>query len=183
MNPDSKDQDISHTTQSDSDHKGEESCKRCDNCACPSQKDLSREQFIKAGLAALSLCWAGVAAYPIYLYLNPKADDTDAKMKVTSLEVCKLVDIPKGTGRNFRFGSIPALLIHTEDGTLHAFQAICTHLGCTVQYREDKHVIYCACHGGEYDPDTGKNIAGPPPKPLPALSVSVSDGKVIVSKA
>ena len=91
--------------------------------------------------------------------------------------------MPKGTGKNFRFGSFPALLIHTDDGQLHAFNAICTHLGCTVQFRNDMQKIYCACHGGEYDPNTGKNIAGPPPKPLAALKAEVVNGKIIVSRA
>jgi cytochrome b6-f complex iron-sulfur subunit len=157
--------------------------KPCQNCDSPVAKEISREQFIKVALGGLSICWAAMAAYPIYLYLTPKSGANDEKMNVTRVEVCKLSEIPKGTGKNFRFGSVPALLIHNDDGTLHAFKAVCTHLGCTVQYREDKHNIYCACHGGEYDPSTGKNIAGPPPKPLPALSVSVKDGNIIVSKA
>lgn len=160
-----------------------DNCRGCSKFDGPVSKEISREQFIKYALGGLSVCWAGMAAYPIYLYLNPKAGENDEKMNVTSVEVCKLTELPKGTGRNFRFGSVPALLIHTDDGALHAFKAVCTHLGCTVQYREDKHHIYCACHGGEYDPNTGKNIAGPPPKPLPPLIVSVTDGKVIVSKA
>ena len=60
---------------------------------------------------------------------------------------------------------------------------ICTHLGCTVQYREDKDAIWCACHGGQYDAHTGKNVAGPPPKPLTPLKVEVSGDKIIVSLA
>ena len=163
---------------------GDDSCKNCAECSCPTEKkEVSREQFFKIGLAGLSLCWAGMAAYPIYLYLRPKAGQEDDKMKVTSVEVCKLSDLPKGSGKNFRFGSIPALVVHNDDGSMHAFQAICTHLGCTVQYRPANHDIYCACHGGEYNAETGKNVAGPPPKPLPVLAVSVVGGTVIVSQA
>jgi cytochrome b6-f complex iron-sulfur subunit len=52
-----------------------------------------------------------------------------------------------------------------------------------VQYLQDKKSIYCACHGGQYDAETGKNIAGPPPKPLAPLKAEVVDGKIIVSRA
>jgi cytochrome b6-f complex iron-sulfur subunit len=50
-----------------------------------------------------------------------------------------------------------------------------------VQYNSEKANIWCACHGGVYDAKTGKNIAGPPPKPLKPLNVDVVDGQLIVS--
>ena len=142
--------------------------------------DVGRSQFIRAAFAGVTVCWGGMTLLPFLAYLNPPAGEDDKNAKVTSIEVCKLADIPKGTGKKFRFGSFPALLIHTDDGELHAFNATCTHLGCTVQYRPDKLCIYCACHGGQYDAHTGKNIAGPPPKPLALLKVKAVDGNVIV---
>ncbi len=145
-------------------------------------ESTSRSMFIRAAFTGVTACWAGITLLPIVAYLNPPPGESDDKTKVTSLEVCKLADLPKGTGRNFRFGSFPALIIHTEDGQLHAFKAICTHLGCTVQFRDDKQVIFCACHGGQYDAHSGKNISGPPPKPLTALKAEISDGKIIVSR-
>ena len=92
-------------------------------------------------------------------------------------------DFLPGAAKNFKFGSAPALLVRSEDGSFHAYNAICTHLGCTVQYNEEKKNIWCACHGGVYDTVTGKNLAGPPPKPLKALNVEVQEGEIIVSRA
>lgn len=143
---------------------------------------MDRGNFIRTAFACVAVGWGGVTLLPILMYLNPPPGSGEEKSKVNSLEVCKLAELPKGTGKNFRFGSVPALVIHTEDGQLHAFKAICTHLGCTVQFKDDKQIIYCACHGGEYDAHTGKNIAGPPPKPLPELKADVVNGTVIVSK-
>jgi cytochrome b6-f complex iron-sulfur subunit len=143
---------------------------------------IGRAKFIRAGFTGAAICWGSMTMIPVLLYLNPPPGEGDEKSKVTSLEACKVSELPKGTGRNFRFGSFPALLIHNEDGELHAFKAICTHLGCTVQFRDDKQCIYCACHGGQYDAHTGKNIAGPPPKPLTPLRVEVVEGKIIVSR-
>lgn len=144
---------------------------------------LSRSDFMKMAFGGTVLIWGGVALAPIVAYLTPPPGESDDASKITSVEVCKLSELPKGSGKNFRFGSFPAVVIHDSEGQLHAFKAICTHLGCTVQFRADKQCIYCACHGGEYDASTGKNIAGPPPKPLPVLKVAVVDDKVVVSKS
>ena len=161
--------------------------KDCTDCSGSNplgeEGSVGRAQFLKTALGGVAIAWSGMTLYPIYMYLNSAKTEDDSKSKVSSVEVCALAELPKGTGKNFRFGSTPALVIHTEDGELHAFKAICTHLGCTVQFRDDKQCIYCACHGGEYDASTGKNIAGPPPKPLAPLKASVTDGKIIVSRA
>lgn len=147
------------------------------------EEPVSRAHFIRMAFAGTVFAWGGVALAPLVAYLTPPPGEGEEKSKITSVEVCKLSELPKGTGRNFRFGSFPAVVVHDQEGQLHAFKAVCTHLGCTVQFRSDKQCIYCACHGGVYDANTGKNVAGPPPKPLPPLKVAVVDDKVIVSKA
>ena len=63
----------------------------------------------------------------------------------------------------FKFGTAPAMLIHHEDGRWVAMTAVCTHLGCTVQYEPQADRIHCACHGGVYNAYTGANVSGPPP--------------------
>ncbi len=82
----------------------------------------------------------------------------------------------------FRFGNQPAILVRGADGNLKAFSAICTHLECTVQYREDMQKIWCACHNGVYDLN-GQNIAGPPPRPLQEFKVVTKGNDVLVAKA
>ncbi len=81
----------------------------------------------------------------------------------------------------FKFGSKPGLLIQTPSGEYRAFGATCTHLDCTVQYREDERLIWCACHNGRYDL-AGKNISGPPPRPLESFAVNVRGGEIVVSR-
>lgn len=67
------------------------------------------------------------------------------------------------------------------DKSLKAFSAVCTHLECTVQYRPDMERIWCACHNGIYDLN-GRNVAGPPPRPLDVFKVAVQGDDVVVSK-
>lgn len=59
------------------------------------------------------------------------------------------------------------------------FSAVCSHLGCLVNYHKDTREFICPCHGGKYDL-TGKNIAGPPPAPLAKLPHKIEQGMVLV---
>ncbi len=69
-------------------------------------------------------------------------------------------------------------IVSTSDG-LSVFSATCTHLGCLVNYKKEKHEFVCPCHGGRYDL-TGKNIAGPPPAPLTRFPIKTQDGMIVV---
>ena len=117
--------------------------------------------------------------YPIVKFLIPPklAEPTTFSVTVP----WKAAELKANSGRIFRFGSRPGLLVKTPAGELRAFSAICTHLDCTVQYREDRQDIYCACHNGVYDLN-GKNVSGPPPRPLDPLKLNVRGDQIIVMK-
>jgi Rieske Fe-S protein len=59
------------------------------------------------------------------------------------------------------------------------FSAVCSHLGCLVNYHRKTKEFVCPCHGGKYDLK-GVNIAGPPPAPLTMLPVKMEKGTVLV---
>jgi len=83
--------------------------------------------------------------------------------------------------KTFRFGQTLGIIIATPEGDLNALAATCTHLDCTVQHRPDLGILWCACHNGRYDL-SGKNISGPPPRPLEKYVVNEIDGELSVSK-
>ena len=60
----------------------------------------------------------------------------------------KVDELKNNSGKIFKFGSRPGLLVRLSDGSYRAFSAVCTHLNCTVQYRSDLREIWCACHNG-----------------------------------
>ena len=72
-------------------------------------------------------------------------------------------------------------IIEEPEGEYRALSAVCTHFSCTVQYRKDLHEIWCACRNGLYDLN-GRNISGPPPRPLEAFQVHVRGGEIVVSR-
>jgi Rieske Fe-S protein len=99
-----------------------------------------------------------------------------------SVIAAKLAEVPVNSGKIFKFGSKPGIVVRTESGELKAFSAVCTHLDCIVQYKSDTKNIWCACHNGQYNLN-GKNIGGPPPRPLEEYKVNTRGDEIVVSKA
>ena len=118
------------------------------------------------------------ALYPVFRFVIPPPI---AEAAVNRVLAGKLSELPDNSGKIFRFGSKPGILIRTPTGQVRAFSAVCTHLGCTVQYRPDLEHIWCACHNGQYDLH-GKNISGPPPKPLEEYKVGIVGDDVYVTR-
>ena len=117
--------------------------------------------------------------YPAIRYIIPPAV---AESTSRSVVAAKAGELKNNTGKVFKFGSKPGLLVRTVDGTYRAVSAVCTHLNCTVQYREDLHQIWCACHNGLYDLE-GRNVSGPPPRPLEVFEVHVQGEDVVVTRS
>ena len=68
----------------------------------------------------------------------------------------------------------PALLVHLPNGRFVAYDAVCTHAGCTVEYDPTQHHLACPCHGAVFDPAHGAQVlAGPAPQPLAPLQVKI----------
>jgi len=143
---------------------------------------LNRRTFVRAALGTVGACYAAAIGYPVYRYLSSPVEKAAAEAAVTEVTLRDAEKLPKGSALMFKFGSKPTMLIHHPDGSWIALTAVCTHLGCTVQYQPEKSRIHCACHGGIYDPNTGANISGPPPKPLMRYNVKITETGVVVSR-
>lgn len=137
----------------------------------------SRRHFLNYLLGTTLFAWLASAAYPVIRYLLPPKGPP---IKQRSVDLGSEKKYAKDSGTMFRIGNKPGILIRTPTGEFRAFIAICTHLGCTVQFRKDWGVIWCACHNGRYNLQ-GINISGPPPRPLTPLVVSLVGEKVHVS--
>lgn len=142
-------------------------------------RDNTRRNFLNWFLGTTAGAFAISVLYPISRYLIPPQVEESTARTVTL--AIKPQEIKPNSGQVFRFGSQPAILIDTPTGELKAFSAVCTHLACIVQYRPDISHIWCACHNGHFDLN-GKNVAGPPPKPLEEYVVNVRGDQIVVSK-
>lgn len=143
------------------------------SAAAPGRRRLI-EALLGGGLLASAISFF----YPVLRYIVPPAV---ADLGGDEVVAAKLGELKPNNSKIFRFGSRPGLLLLTSDGEYRAMSATCTHLSCTVQYRNDLHQVWCACHNGLYDL-AGRNVSGPPPRPLESFQVHVRGDEIVVSR-
>ena len=137
-----------------------------------------RRGLIKALLGGGFVASLVAFLYPVIRFMNPPAV---AEASVNEAPGGKVSDLKPNSGKIIKFGSRPVLLVRLNETEWRAFSAVCTHLNCTVQYQEQKRLIWCACHNGLYDLN-GKVVSGPPPKPLEEYVARVRGDEVVISR-
>jgi Rieske Fe-S protein len=137
---------------------------------------LNRRSFLDYFLGSGVVALLGSVFFPVLKYIMPPPIPQAVQNDVVAGKVGELAP---NAGKIFRFGNKPGILVRTPEGDYRAFSAACTHLQCTVQYRDDFKHIWCACHNGHFDL-TGRNIAGPPPRPLEEYRVEIRGEDVVV---
>ena len=138
---------------------------------------------LQAGVAVT----LGAIFYPVVSFLRPReATGSGALQAVAPYRVNDLKPDAQGHWPPpFDFGGQPCLVIRTPDGVVKAFNAVCTHLQCTVEFRPAQEDIFCNCHDGVYNLN-GINVSGPPPRPLEEYKVTLQgtagQEEIIVSR-
>ncbi|WP_409239039.1 Rieske (2Fe-2S) protein [Streptomyces sp. PA5.6] len=84
-------------------------------------------------------------------------------------------DIPVGGGKIFKDAEV--VVTQPTKGEFKAFSSLCTHKGCPVTGVENG-TVNCPCHGSKFDIADGSVRGGPAPKPLPAVSITVTGGSI-----
>jgi len=154
-------------------------------------ENSSRRNWLLACLQAAIATTLAALFYPVVFFLKPRkathsgALELVAPLRMNDLRPDKDGNWPKDA--IFNFGGKPCLLI-LVDGEPRAFNAVCTHVQCTVTFRPKEGDIFCNCHNGVYSIN-GQNVSGPPPRPLEMYKTKVVkvEGKpgqeeIVVSK-
>jgi cytochrome b6-f complex iron-sulfur subunit len=115
---------------------------------------------------------------PVFGYLWPPVRSSQAGSG--RVLVGSLLDIPRGQGKILPVGNRPIVVVHTKDGQVRAFSAVCTHLACVVEWDEARQFILCPCHDGRFNALTGAVISGPAPSPLPPMEVAIDGNDIYV---
>ncbi len=144
----------------------------------PTAVNTGRRRLVQVLLGSGLLASAATFLYPVLRYILPPAT-TD--LGGDTVVAAKVGELKPNSAKIFKFGSRPGMLILGADGEYRAMSATCTHLSCTVQYRGDLRQVWCACHNGMYDL-AGRNVSGPPPRPLELFDVHVRGEEVVVAR-
>lgn len=117
---------------------------------------------------------AWIAAQQLLRRIRPSA----GRVKVASLS-----ELPLGAVRSFSYPTAKdrCLLVRLPEGDVVAFSQACTHLSCAVVPRVAEGIFLCPCHEGYFDIRTGKNLAGPPPRPLPRIVLETEGNDIFAT--
>jgi cytochrome b6-f complex iron-sulfur subunit len=124
--------------------------------------------------------WLGTILYPVLRYLSPLQTSASADEVVLGDKAKS--DVLAAGFAIVALGSERVLVFRDPQQRLRACSAKCTHEGCTVQYKADESLIWCACHNGRFDLD-GRVLSGPPPRALAAYKATGTlETKVVISR-
>ena len=97
-----------------------------------------------------------------------------------SVEIARVDEIGNGQVKLFRYPTEddPALLIRLASGEFVAYKQRCTHLICPVHFAAQRNQLECPCHNGVFDAASGRGLEGPPPRPLPKITLRIAEGRI-----
>jgi Rieske Fe-S protein len=139
---------------------------------------ISRRTFLDWLLTGGLIGWGIAFVAPVLSYVWPAQRRGPS---VQAVSAGKADEFKEWDHKMVAISGQPVIVFRTPQG-FRAYSAICTHLGCIVQWSDQHHQIECPCHAGVFDV-SGRVVSGPPPRPLTELGVAVVNGEVLVKSA
>ena len=139
---------------------------------------VSRRTFLDWLLTGGLVAWGIAFVAPVLSYVWPAQRRGPSTQTVSA---GKVDEIKEWEHKMVAINGRPVIVFRTPQG-FRAYSAICTHLGCIVQWDGPRLQIECPCHAGVFDVN-GRVVSGPPPRPLAELDVAVVNGEVLVKSA
>jgi cytochrome b6-f complex iron-sulfur subunit len=140
------------------------------------QQTTTRRGFLDSVIYVCGTIFSGAMVFPAMAYLFPATRSGPVKVRE---EVGDADGWPIWESRKVSVAGKPVLVIKTDKGFV-AYSAVCTHLGCLVEFDNGKKEIICPCHAASFDL-AGEVVGGPPPRALAPYKVSEVQGKVVIS--
>lgn len=141
-------------------------------------RQTSRREFLCLGVASVAGACGGCGA------LSSRKPDVVAKPAGARLYLSKAESAPLLAPHSSLLvqpeGTRDKVLVVNHEGSLSALSAICTHMGCTVNYNAEIGRLHCPCHGSEYALD-GSNLKGPAQRPLKQYVVALENGRLAIA--
>ncbi len=135
---------------------------------------LARREMLRWTVMASGALFAATAGIVGLGYVR-KSNTSTARQAIL-----RATDLPIGGVHYFQYPTAEdqAILLRLADGSFAAYSGKCTHLSCAVYYKKEKGELFCPCHEGVFDPQTGEAIAGPPQRALPKIVIK-QDGEML----
>ena len=117
---------------------------------------ITRRQLLRAGAIGAAGVAAGAAGIvllkPEVADRQPIWDDGGGLVGPDGewVQVASVSDVPVGQAMRFSTRAFDGYVGY-DNGQIRALQAVCTHMGCTLQFRPDWSDLRCPCHGASFD--------------------------------
>ncbi|MBI2265373.1 MAG: Rieske (2Fe-2S) protein [Armatimonadetes bacterium] len=140
----------------------------------PEDNYISRRDFTRF-LVLTSFAFAVGQTWILAMGSMGRGEDRQGRELVASVD-----DIPEGGAKTFTIKGTkePFLLVRMSENTFVAYGQKCTHLSCPLIPQPEMGRLYCPCHEGAFDLQTGHPMMGPPRRPLPRVRLEISGNKV-----
>ncbi len=132
---------------------------------------VTRRELLKFAVYTSGALFAGTAAIAVLGTVRRKS----ARPGPGPVPIARLSELGEGEARYFRYPGPEdqAVLVRLPGGGLVAYGQRCPHLSCAVFYQPRQARMYCPCHEGVFDPETGEPTAGPPRRPLTPIRIAL----------
>jgi thiosulfate dehydrogenase [quinone] large subunit len=133
-----------------------------------------RRMLLELGAGAVALVWL--------LAVLPRTRSSTPAPSPTGTRIGSIADIQARGSLTFTDpeSGDSAVALRLTNGSVVAFDSVCTHAGCVVDYDPSRQLLVCPCHRAEFDPARAAAVvAGPAPAPLASIKVQVApDGGI-----
>ncbi len=142
------------------------------------EQNQNRRQFLKTVVAGSALLACGQVALVAAEARRAQVKQLSDKRMVLDVN---LSDIADGESILFHYPDehSPCLLIKISDSKVLSYSQKCTHLACPLIPKAEEGMLFCPCHKGAFDLETGNPLFGPPKRALPRVQLSVDDTGLI----
>ncbi|MFF8636428.1 Rieske (2Fe-2S) protein [Streptomyces pilosus] len=136
-----------------------------------SGRPVARRRTVLRGAALAPVAGLGLTA------CGGAGDDRAAPLS-EPVELGPESEVAAGGAKLYRDHNV--VVSRGADGTLKAYDTLCTHAGCPINKLDGTQLI-CPCHGSEFDVTTGKVLREPAVAPLKPLTVEVRNGTMVAA--
>lgn len=127
---------------------------------------VSRRELLRLAVLTSGALFVGTAVLAVLGWL-------DTRRRGSPKPIVQASAVPEGSAYYFNYPEQDdqAMLLHLPGGRFVAYSQKCTHLSCAVYLQPERQRLYCPCHEGVFDVETGEPTAGPPQRRLPRIAL------------
>ncbi len=141
---------------------------------------MKRRGFLNFLIGSSFIVAIGGVINTLFKYFRPPEELAGGGAGASEVAI-PLSEVPIGEAKKIKFKGKPFIVVRTPT-SVFALSAVCTHLGCIVNWEKDLKELVCPCHGAKFDLH-GNVKGGPAPRPLKTAKAKIVKDKIIIGEA